>query len=119
MARDGRGRLDPVSWDEALKRAVRRLEGGRAERIVFMSHLMTGTEQDIAGRWAGALGGQYIVYEPFAYEPLRQANKIVFGTAQIPDYRIDQADFLISFGAEFPRNVAFQRPVYPPIRRLS
>jgi molybdopterin-containing oxidoreductase family iron-sulfur binding subunit len=74
---------------------------------------MTGTEQDLASRWVNALGGQYIVYEPFAYEPLRQANQVVFGTAQIPHYHIDQADFLISFGANFLEtwisNVQFTR----------
>ncbi|MGD0660292.1 MAG: molybdopterin-dependent oxidoreductase [Syntrophorhabdales bacterium] len=101
MARDGRGRLVPVSWDEALNRAVSGLRGAGQGRSVFISHLMTGTEQNFARRWAEALGGRYLIYEPFAYEPLRQANQVVFGFAQIPNYRIDQADFLISFGADF------------------
>ena len=40
-------------------------------------------------------------YEPFAYEPLRRANQEVFNIDGIPAYRIDHADFLISFGADF------------------
>ena len=66
-----------------------------------MSHLMTGTEEDLATRLAAALGGEYIAYEPFAYESLRRANQIVFGMDLIPAYHIDQADFLLSFGANF------------------
>jgi molybdopterin-containing oxidoreductase family iron-sulfur binding subunit len=113
MARDGRGRLSPVSWEEALKRAVGGLRGAGQKKTVFISHLMTGAEQDLASRWSKALGGQHMVYEPFAYEPLRQANQVVFGTAQIPNYHIEQADFLISFGANFLEtwisNVQFTR----------
>ena len=43
----------------------------------------------------------------------RKANQVVFGTSRIPDYRIDQCDFLISFGANFLEtwisNVQFTR----------
>ena len=42
-----------------------------------------------------------LLYEPFAYEALRQANQPVFGADAIPTYRIDRADFLLSFGANF------------------
>ena len=42
-----------------------------------------------------------LLYESFAYEPLRQANRFVFQYDGFPHYRIDQADFLISFGAGF------------------
>ena len=59
------------------------------------------------------LGGEHIVYEPFAYEPLRKANQIVFGKNGLPTYHIDQADFLLSFGANFLEtwisNVQFAR----------
>ena len=44
---------------------------------------------------------------------------IVFGSARIPDYRIDEADFLISFGADFLETWISNVHVYAPIRRLS
>ncbi|HUJ68057.1 MAG TPA: molybdopterin-dependent oxidoreductase, partial [Syntrophorhabdales bacterium] len=113
MARDGRGGLVPVSWEEAVKRAAAGLKGGEEKKTVFMSPLMTGTEEDLARRWSQAVGAEYIVYEPFAYEPLRQANQVVFGSTSIANYRIDEADFLISFGADFLEtwlsNVQFTR----------
>ena len=41
------------------------------------------------------------MYEPFAYEPLLEANRRVFGEAALPAYDIEGAEFVISFGAEF------------------
>jgi molybdopterin-containing oxidoreductase family iron-sulfur binding subunit len=42
-----------------------------------------------------------LVYEPFAYESLKTANEMIFGAAVLPSYRLDQADLLLSFGADF------------------
>jgi molybdopterin-containing oxidoreductase family iron-sulfur binding subunit len=41
------------------------------------------------------------VFEPFAYEALKAANREVFGVDGLVSYRMDQADMLVSFGAEF------------------
>lgn len=114
MMRDKTGALRPTTWAAAEKDAIGRLSAARGKgAVVFMSHLMTGTEQDLAERWTKALGGQYVVYEPLAYEPLRKANRLVFGTDRIPNYRIEEADFLLSFGADILEtwlsNVQFAR----------
>ena len=42
-----------------------------------------------------------MVFEPFAYEALRTANQKVFGLDGLPSYRMDEADLLVSFGADF------------------
>ena len=42
-----------------------------------------------------------LVFEPFAYEPLKTANRKVFGIDGLPSYRMEEADFLLSFGADF------------------
>jgi molybdopterin-containing oxidoreductase family iron-sulfur binding subunit len=42
-----------------------------------------------------------IVFEPYAYEALKAANREVFGVDGLVSYRLDQADVLLSFGAEF------------------
>ena len=42
-----------------------------------------------------------LIYEPFAYESLKYANKAVFGAERLFSYRMAQADFLLSFGADF------------------
>jgi molybdopterin-containing oxidoreductase family iron-sulfur binding subunit len=42
-----------------------------------------------------------VVFEPYAYEALKTANREVFGVDGLVSYRLDQADVLLSFGAEF------------------
>ncbi len=50
------------------------------------------------GKWRS---GRPVVFEPLAYESLRAANEMVFGTDGLFSYRIDEADVLVSFGADF------------------
>ncbi len=114
MMRNPDGDLGQVSWEVAEAAAAGALSAARRKgTVVFMSHLMTGAEEDLAVRLMAALGGEYIAYEPFAYEPLRRANQIVFGRNELPTYHIEQADFLLSFGANFLEtwisNVQFAR----------
>jgi len=42
-----------------------------------------------------------LIFESFAYESLRTANLEIFGFSGLPSYRMDRADFLLSFGADF------------------
>ena len=42
-----------------------------------------------------------LVFEPYAYESLKTANDKVFGVDGLPSYHMDQADILVSFGADF------------------
>ena len=42
-----------------------------------------------------------ILFEPYAYELQKTANGKVFGVDGLPSYRMEQADVLVSFGADF------------------
>ncbi len=42
-----------------------------------------------------------LVFEPYAYESIKTANKKVFGVNGLVSYHMDQADILVSFGADF------------------
>jgi len=42
-----------------------------------------------------------LIFEPYGYENLKEANLRTFGVYGLPSYRMDQADVLISFGADF------------------
>jgi len=101
------GKVTSITWEEGEAILARSLndaiQKGREDRIVFITDLVTGSLQDLIDLCLRELGSveEHIVYEPFSYEPLREANKIVFGDDAIPHYRIDQADFLISFNAGF------------------
>ena len=106
LQRKSDGHFAPISWEAAEHLLVEKLleikrKGGR-ERAVFLTELITGTQKELIARWMEELGtGRLILYEPLAYEPLRKANEVVFGRDRIPTYYIDQADFLLSFSANF------------------
>jgi molybdopterin-containing oxidoreductase family iron-sulfur binding subunit len=53
---------------------------------------------DALNRWNAR---EPMVYEPFAYESLKTANEKVFGLNGLVSYRMQEADALISFGADF------------------
>jgi molybdopterin-containing oxidoreductase family iron-sulfur binding subunit len=53
---------------------------------------------DALNRW-NARGP--MVYEPFSYESLKTANEKVFGQNGLVSYRMQEADILVSFGADF------------------
>jgi len=42
-----------------------------------------------------------LIFEPYAYEALKLANREVFGIDGLVSYRMEEADVLLSFGAEF------------------
>ena len=118
MLRDINGKLSAISWEQAEKILLEKMSALNSmkvtERAVFLTDLRTGVECDLIARWLRAISStQHIVYEPFAYEALREANKIVFGMDGIPSYHIDKADFLISIGTNFLEtwvsNVKFAR----------
>lgn len=107
LGRQPSGKLQPISWEqgEAIldKRLAEIVKKGRGDRIVFLTDLITGSLSDLTGHWLTELGQPdgHILYETYSYEPLRTANRVVFGRDVVPSYRIDRADFLISFNAGF------------------
>ncbi|HLG23196.1 MAG TPA: molybdopterin-dependent oxidoreductase [Candidatus Manganitrophaceae bacterium] len=106
LLRDRSGRLQPISWEEAESLMAARLADlrrrGEGDRVVFVAPLLTGSLGRLIDEWLEALGSKRrLVYEPFAYEPLRAANRIAFRQEAIPTYDIESAKVLVSFGADF------------------
>jgi anaerobic selenocysteine-containing dehydrogenase/Fe-S-cluster-containing dehydrogenase component len=89
-----------IGWDEALRLAASGLSAARG-RLAFVTGNTTGSFQRLCGEWAAAAGGTHLIYEPFAYESMREANRRTFGVAAVPGHDFARARFLISFGADF------------------
>jgi anaerobic selenocysteine-containing dehydrogenase/Fe-S-cluster-containing dehydrogenase component len=106
LMKKGKDQFASVTWNEGEKILGKTLNEtigqGRGERIVLVSELINGSLKDLFSLFLSEMGShEPLFYEPFAYEPLRKANRVVFQYEGLPHYRIDQADFLISFGAGF------------------
>lgn len=106
LGRDASGALKPVKWEEAEKLLADRLAGfvkqGRGSRVAIVSQLESGSLGRLIETWSQALGARRpIAYEPFNYEAIRAASRLVFGRDAIPHYAIEEANVLLSFGADF------------------
>ena len=99
------GRLAPTSWetgsDELSAKINELVSQGNGNRIVYLSNSISGTLNDLVDKWTKAIGAKHYTYESFSYDPLKEANKITFGIDEIPSYKIENADYILSFGADF------------------
>ncbi|KJS33533.1 MAG: hypothetical protein VR64_01855 [Desulfatitalea sp. BRH_c12] len=97
--------IDRAQAETLLYEKVRALRRqGRQERVALLTPLLAGTLKEVIDDGLAQFGAgprAHLMYEPLSYESLQAANQTVFGHAALPTYTIDQADFLISFNADF------------------
>ena len=112
MARDAAGRFQEISWDDAIARLATKLSAA-GSRVAAISGAGRGSFSDLLAEWVAALGGRVVRYQPFAFEPLRVANRQVFGQDGLATYDFAKAKYIVSFGADFleswPGSIEHQR----------
>jgi len=93
--------FESLSWSQAIAEVTDALK--EAKRLFVVSDLQTGVLAETLQRFHQSRGipGQVVFHEAFTYEALRAANGRLFGRSVIPRYRLDQCDFILSFGADF------------------
>ena len=101
MARGPNGEWQKLSWEDAIGRLQAKLKESRGKGIAFVTGLESGSFGDLVDGWMKDLGGRHVTYEPFAFEALREGNRLTFGTAAIPWYDFANARYIVSFGADF------------------
>src|SRR6185503_12895086 len=94
------GAWKAITWDEGLKLAAEKIGAARSATALVTDHA-PGTADTLASEWAIAAGATHLVYEPFAYESLREANRRTLGQGTIPNYDFGRARCIVSFGADF------------------
>ena len=87
LARGADGQLAPITWDEALQRLREHVQRASEQGIVFLTGHDTGAMDELVDEWLAAIGGRRVRYEPFAYEALREGNRLAFGSADVPRVR--------------------------------
>ncbi|HZN98455.1 MAG TPA: molybdopterin-dependent oxidoreductase, partial [Gemmatimonadales bacterium] len=112
MARGADGKLQEITWDDAVARLAAKVSAA-GNRVAAISGAAQGTFSDLLADWMGALGGRVIRYQPFDAEPLRAANRDVFGLDQLATHDFARARYIVSFGADFleswPGSIEHQR----------
>lgn len=100
------GSLTPVSWDDALALLSRRLgdlqKQGKGDQIALISNRVRGHLDKLFAAFMRGLGaGDYLQYDFTFPAALYQANRILFNIDSLPYYDIKNADYVLSFGADY------------------
>jgi anaerobic selenocysteine-containing dehydrogenase/Fe-S-cluster-containing dehydrogenase component len=101
----GKNGWQEISFDQAVERLsgqIARASAKGPERIAMLTETvgdaLLGLFQEVLTQ-ANCQGP--LVFEPFAYESLKFAHRLALGRSILPSYRMDQADMLVGFGADF------------------
>ncbi|MBV8452412.1 MAG: molybdopterin-dependent oxidoreductase, partial [Deltaproteobacteria bacterium] len=105
MIRAADGSLREISWDEATRQFNALLQSAAKsgkDRIAFIGSSNGPSLDNITRLWLRAWGsGRAIFWERLGEEPARAAAKACFGRRDLPVYRLDRAEAIVSFGADF------------------
>ncbi len=103
--RDGSG-WRPLAWEDAVKTVAGKIgelrQGGKGRAVALVTQLEASALGALADRVTQALGTRpRVTLEPLGYEALRAANRAVFGRDAIPYHAFEDAEVVLSFGADY------------------
>ncbi len=112
LQKDGQGRWQPLSWGDAYSRIVREVQErkGAGRSAAWLSGRTTGTLDELLEAFAAGTGIERSAeYELYSHAALRQAAGMLFGVADLPVWKPEKADLLVTFGADLAET--FVQPV--------
>ncbi|MFW6074641.1 MAG: molybdopterin-containing oxidoreductase family protein, partial [Chloroflexota bacterium] len=97
----GSGNYEPIRWDDAINELVRILDEAAGEEIYMLSEPLSGAVRQVSDRFINGLGGTRVTYQTLEQANLRAAIQRVFGSDQLPYIDLGNAQYALSFGADF------------------
>jgi len=101
----GSGHFTPIPWKDAagitgLGSLQQELQA-RSQNMLLITEPLRGHLALVAQRFATAVGGRHLGFETLDENTYRKAVQNVFGQDALPDFDLANANFLLSFGADF------------------
>ena len=94
-----------ASWDELDTGIVKEIKNIQAKRgrVAFVSHTIPSPTQkkNIQKFLESFPKADHIVYDPIPYDGILNAHERAFGTRVIPHFNFEEAEIILSFGADF------------------
>ena len=102
---EGRG-VRPIHWESARAQVSDRIaelrKAGQGRAIAIVTQLEHGSLGALLDTWVQAIGARpRVTLEAFGYETLRAASRVAFARDAIPYYAFEDAEVVLSFGADF------------------
>ncbi|HKW51802.1 MAG TPA: TAT-variant-translocated molybdopterin oxidoreductase, partial [Candidatus Eisenbacteria bacterium] len=99
-----KGSTTAAGWSEIDRRAAKALGEARdrGAKVVFLTGtIVSPTTLTLIQSFLGAFqGAEHVVYDAVSSDALAKAQELCYGGRIIPRYRLDQADVLVTFGAD-------------------
>ena len=99
-----KGSTTAAGWSEIDRRAAKALSQARDSggKVVFLTGtIVSPTTLALVQSFLGAFqGGEHVVYDAVSSDALAKAQELCYGGRIVPRYRLDQADVLVTFGAD-------------------
>jgi anaerobic selenocysteine-containing dehydrogenase/Fe-S-cluster-containing dehydrogenase component len=103
LVRNSSGTFEATTWENAYTQIIKSLRDSEQnkKRSLYLSGRTTGSLSDLINEFCKTAKVERLPeYETFSYSNLREANNIIFGKPEIPNYNIDKSDLLITIGAD-------------------
>ena len=101
----GSGQFAEISWDDALGRLTHQLgllrESGDQSKMVMATNPLGGHLGLVVERFVSRFGGRYMPFEPIERTTLQAAIKQVYDEDVMPDFDIENSNYILSFGSDF------------------
>ena len=97
----GSGRWEEISWTDGISRIASKLEGVSGEQLVLVTNPTSGHMGLVLNSFTEAFGSKHLQYEPLERTVLQASYSSVFGQNVMPDFDLENARYLLSFGADF------------------
>lgn len=102
----GSGQFADITWDEAIKELTGQLDALAAANdqasLAFLAKPRRGRRLELAADLLRRFGAKPpVTYELFSDDVLRRANAQAFGSHQLATVDLENARYVISFGADF------------------
>lgn len=101
----GAGRYTAISWEEALGELAARLDAlkkdNKQQSVVMAVAPLRGATATIAKRFMTNYGGSIYGFETLDNTVFRRAVDVAFGDPVLPRFDLENATYVLSFGANF------------------
>ncbi|MSQ15044.1 MAG: 4Fe-4S ferredoxin [Dehalococcoidia bacterium] len=99
----GSGQYEDITWEVATKELASRLTQfqGQASTVAIMTEPLTGHLATVVKKFASSYGAEHIVFDSLADTVERTVANRSFGQSTVPDLDIQNANYILSFGADF------------------
>ncbi|HSH20166.1 MAG TPA: hypothetical protein VLA03_06920, partial [Draconibacterium sp.] len=93
-----------ISWEKAdgeITAQLRELADSGRPIVLITPTIISPSTKKLIGEFVNTFGAEWQQYDAIPMDGYRQANKLVFGVDELPEYHFDKADCIVSVGCDF------------------